>query len=153
VSDTGSGEPLVLFLLSNLNAFFCCCKMIIFIDYWWAIKKHFVFLFWKKCLKEAQIPKFCIFGRYILYIKFYLLSNFDLVVFFELIVMRAFSNLHQMVDFSFSLTVSGLILTKRGQKVYLFSSNFNIFFAKLSSFPTYLWLNNKNYLLHFGKGV
>jgi hypothetical protein len=46
------------------------CKLIIFIDYWWAIKKHFVFLFWKKCLKEAQIPKFCIFGRYILYIKF-----------------------------------------------------------------------------------
>ena len=46
------------FKILTFNAVYC--KMIILMDYWWAIEKIGILF-----LKGAQIPNICIFGRYI----------------------------------------------------------------------------------------
>jgi hypothetical protein len=67
-------------ILMELFCFFC--KILIIICYGWTLKNMLVF---EKWVQKTKIPKFRLFGRYIIFFP----SNFDAVFVFELIVQRA----------------------------------------------------------------
>jgi len=68
-SKSGNFQNLKVFIFHPILKCIFFCEMFIFMGYWWVNKRNCYFIL-QRGLIEAQIPKFCIFERYIEFLFF-----------------------------------------------------------------------------------